>query len=351
MSAEMPESFALLETEPGMVVVGRGPFRREANMPAATDVSAFYVDDFSLASPRPWLVPSEVELLTPDTPWPFPLGAVEVAWSEPDAGSFRRVFSEVSQALGSDGAGGALKMVPVLPQKGVLLTGDPKSFLGGLEQGRDQQWRYGFVEGSSGFCGVTPELLLDVEGRHLETMAVAGTAAHGEEQRFAADRKEIREHEMVVSFLSNELQGLGRVGREPRGVVRVGGVTHFRSKMAVELDTEVEMRELVNRLHPTPAVGCLPRRDRLVASLSGMREGVGCPAAFGAPFGLLHQGKFHCVIAIRGLFWKNDRIDLPAGCGLIAESRVEREWAEMELKRAAVREIFGLGISDCPDCQ
>lgn len=345
MRSEVSESFALLEIEPGMVVLGRGPFRRHAELPTA-DVTAFYVDDFSLASPEPWLVPSKVEVLTPDTPWPFPHGGIEVAWSEPDAESFRRVFSEVSQALGSDGAGGALKMVPVLPQKGVLLTGEPTAFLGGLEQGRDLQWRYGFVEGSSGFCGVTPELLLQVEGHRLETMAVAGTAARGEEESFADDQKEIREHEMVVSFLQQELEALGRVGREPRGVVRVGGVTHFRSRIGVDLSARLGMGELVRLLHPTPAVGCLPRRGRLIAVLGGMRERVGCPAAFGAPFGLMHAGRFHCVIAIRGLFWEGDRIDLPAGCGLIAESRVEREWAEMALKREAVREIFGLRSTD-----
>ena len=141
MRLEMRDNFALLEIEPGMVVLGRGPFVRHAELPLEPGVSAFYVDDFSLGTGKPWLVPSELELLTPDTPWPFPSGGVEVAWSEPDAEGFHRVFDEVAAVLGTRGVGGALKMVPVLPQKGVLLTGEPSSFFGGLEQGRDLQWR------------------------------------------------------------------------------------------------------------------------------------------------------------------------------------------------------------------
>ncbi len=341
-----PEPVVFLEIEPGKVLLGRGPFRRFASLPEGAGVSAFYVDDFSLEASEPWLVPAEVEELTPDTPWPFPSGGVEVAWSKADEAGFRRVFGEVSRTLGSGACGGALKMVPVLPQKGVVLTGEPTAFLGELEIGRESQWRYGFVEGSKGFCGVTPELLLRVEGCRLETMAVAGTAASGEETYFSFDQKEIREHEMVVSFLTHELEQLGNVERGPRELVCAGGVTHFRSRVGVDLDHAIGMRRLVRLLHPTPAVGCFPRRSQLVAVLAAMRAEVGCPVAFGAPFGVMHEGVFHCVIAIRGLFWKDDEINLPSGCGLIAESKLEREWAEMTLKRDAVRKIFGLGSYD-----
>lgn len=336
----------MLETRPGVVVLGRGPFTRHAQLPnlESDELTAFYVNDFSLGSKAPWLVPSEVVTLTPDTPWPFPASGVEVAWSEPDADEFHQVFDEVATVLGS--RQGALKMVPVLPQKGVVLTGEPTAFFGGLEQGRKGQWRYGFVDEGHGFCGVTPELFFKMSGRSLKTMAVAGTAVRGEEDRFEDDPKEIREHEMVVSFLEQALGVLGEVEREPRELIAVGGVTHFRSPIRVQLDQALEVDELIRLLHPTPAVGCLPRGDGLITSLAEMRRRVGCPASFGAPFGLIHEGAFHAVISIRGLFWEGDRIDLPAGCGLIAESRFERELAELALKRDAVRRIFGLAPRD-----
>jgi len=334
----MPDSFALLETSPGTVVLGHGPFEQHAEAPESG--TAFYVDDFGLSSSLPWYVPAEVEVLTPDTPWPFEGRSSEVAWSEPDAGGFRTVFAEVAEAIGSLGV---LKMVPVLPQRGVLISGDHRSFLAGLEQGREWQWRYGFGDGERGFCGVTPELLFRMDGDRLETMALAGTSELADEAAFLHDAKEIREHELVASYLEEILEDLGKLEREPRGIMRLGGMTHFRTSLRVQLRREMDIRELIRTLHPTPAVGCLPRQADVTAKLAELRHRAGCPQAFGAPFGLLHEGSFHAVIAIRGLFWDGDKVDLPAGCGLIAESQHDSEWAELALKRDAVRRIFGLG--------
>jgi isochorismate synthase EntC len=48
-------------------------------------------------------------------------------------------------------------------------------------------------------------------------------------------------------------------------------------------------------------------------------------------------------VAIRALFWEGDAVRLPAGCGLVAGSEATTEWDEIELKRAWVRRVFGLG--------
>jgi len=339
----MPHRFAFLETSPGTVVLGRGPFEKSPDRPTGNDQTAFYIDNFAGSSLTPWWVPASVEVLTPDDIWPFKPGPkiAQPSWEEaPDLDAFTPVFDEVARTIRE---GRAEKMVPVLPHRATWPNLE-NHLLSALEQSREWQWRYALVgdEQGAGHCGVTPELLFRIDGDLLETMAVAGTTRRDDEQAFIEDAKEIREHELVVSFLESTLAAFGEVEREPRGLIRVGGVTHFRSPISVRLHTQPDITELIRALHPTPAVGCLPRDAALSDQLLELRDRVGCPDQFGAPMGLLHDGQFHAVIAIRGMFWRGDEVILPTGCGLIEESRLEDEIAEHELKRQAVRRIFGL---------
>ena len=65
-------------------------------------------------------------------------------------------------------------------------------------------------------------------------------------------------------------------------------------------------------------------------------------ADFGAPFGAILDGEFHAIVAIRGLWWRDREVILPAGCGVIEASRLVNEWRELRLKREAVKARFGL---------
>ncbi|MDB4332425.1 chorismate-binding protein, partial [Akkermansiaceae bacterium] len=58
------------------------------------------------------------------------------------------------------------------------------------------------------------------------------------------------------------------------------------------------------------------------------------------PFGLLRDGEFEALVAIRMIGWQGDEFVLPSGCGVIQESRLVNEWRELALKRAAVLELL-----------
>ena len=176
-------------------------------------------------------------------------------------------------------------------------------------------------------------------------MALAGTtdAAH------AADLTErpklAREHAIVVDELQRRLAELGTVKTGRREVVRQGTMRHLRTQLEVTLAQPPEgaaLNDIIALLHPTPALGISPRTDKSAALLTRCRERMGTPAAFGAPFGVAWPGGALFVVAIRGVFWDEDRVLLPAGGGLVAGSEFENEWAELELKRAWVRRALGL---------
>ena len=93
----------------------------------------------------------------------------------------------------------------------------------------------------------------------------------------------------------------------------------------------------MRKLHPTPALGPLPRTASTLSQLLSWRARLGCPESFGAPFGVWENGNFRSIVAIRGVWWQDLLLQIPAGCGIIEASRLVNEWRELRLKREAVK--------------
>ena len=139
-----------------------------------------------------------------------------------------------------------------------------------------------------------------------------------------------------------KLSPYGKVSRAPRETIDLKNLIHFHSPLTLALDTDVSYNELIKRLHPTPALGPLPKTNETLSLQYAWRRQLHCPPYFGAPFGFLHEGKFSCLVSIRGFFWQDNTLYLPAGCGIISESKLTQEWNELQLKRQSVRKNISL---------
>lgn len=343
----MPNSvmmdLALFRLPDGRAWIGEGPFAEAAEVPTG---NAFYVNDFALSSERPWKVPSRL-LEVPAGRLPDTLGVrssrPRIVWQKPATEWFKMAFRRIRKDVLSQKL---RKMVPVLTESGTLMPdpagADLSSLLHRVMEAPLGLWGYARIEGECGFLGATPELLLRTTGNRLETMALAGTAKPNGRESFVKDAKEIEEHELVVGFLQDALAPLGRVSKGEREVSEASGLTHFRTEVSVELDGAPDLDALVRRLHPTPAVGCLPRDEASLEKLTEYRRQLEAPDFFGAPFGLKVDGMFHAVVAIRGLGWQGGRVRLASGCGIVGGSAFDHEWRELRLKRESVARLFGL---------
>ncbi len=333
------ESMAWLARRDGSVVIGHGPFEAAAVMPAAA--TAFYVRDFALGDARPWKIPARVEL-THSREFAARYAAVPpplCQWQALDAAPFSAVFQEVMAAI----HGGLFeKTVPVVTETGTCDHAPGAAVIAAMARQTAPLYSFGWSQGEGGFAGATPELLISLDGLRLETMALAGTARRDDRDVFAVDEKEIREHEYVAQTLVSKLTDLGRLDRRPRDILDLGSIVHFLTLLRLDLDHAQSPDALVKRLHPTPALGPLPRTDETLAMLLEWRARLGCPAQFGAPFGAWHDGRFEAVVAIRGIWWNERNLILPAGCGIIEASRLVNEWRELRLKREAVKGCLGM---------
>ena len=337
--ANTRDSWAWLARRDGSVLIGHGPFEESAECPAGG--VAFYVQDFELRERLPWKIPSRIERT----------GTAQFAtrfadaprfhghWHAMDAAPFAVVFQEVMSSIHS---GIFEKTVPVVTETGTAGEAPGPAILAAMcRQGAPLQ-SYGWCHPESGFAGATPELLFSLHDRELDTMALAGTARCEDRDVFAVDEKEIREHEYVAQTLVSKLLDFGRLERRTREILNLGPIVHFLTLIHVNLHAPMSPDDLLRRLHPTPALGPLPRTDVTLNQLFEWRRRLGCPRRFGAPFGLWDAGRFDAVVAIRGVWWEGTRLSIPAGCGIIEASRLVNEWRELRLKREAVKRFLDL---------
>jgi menaquinone-specific isochorismate synthase len=292
--------------------------------------------DFALKDALPWKIPSRVERGSREefAGCFVKTDVLHFNWRPLDAEPFAQVFQEVMASIHS---GFFEKTVPVVTETGTSESAPGPAIMAAMLRQQQPLMSYGWMQPQGGFAGATPELLFSLTDGRLETMALAGTARSEDRDVFAVDEKEIREHEYVAQSLVAKLVDLGLLERQPREILDLGSIVHFLTLIQLDLHATLSIGELLRRLHPTPALGPLPRTGATMDKLLEWRGRLGCPPEFGAPFGLWDGGRFDAVVAIRGIWWHGNQLRVPAGCGVIEASRLVNEWRELRLKREAVK--------------
>ena len=121
--------------------------------------------------------------------------------------------------------------------------------------------------------GATPETLVHLDGKNLVTAAIAGTAPRkadpeddrGEAAQLVASRKEQREHRLVVRAMQEALGPLcRRLTIDTSPIVRkLSLMQHLETPIRGELHEALHVLDLVQALHPTPAVAGWPTQDAI----------------------------------------------------------------------------------------
>ncbi|MDQ3282060.1 MAG: chorismate-binding protein [Acidobacteriota bacterium] len=334
--------FAFIQTAPGRMFVGWGPFEqlpfRRAERPA------FYVTDFFLDDVHPWRHPERwEELSSEELAARFDDGGTpQIEWESPSLEEFSRLFTSAHDAMAR---GDFHKIVPVLFENGRFTTrGDWWRFffsrLSALPPGLRA---YGYSHREHGLIGATPEVLFQAEKHGYRTMALAGTRTVGRAEELLRDPKERREHRFVVDDIVRRLAPFGNVEVGPLGLLRLPQIAHLMTPIFFAESggsEKMSFAEMVRRLHPTAALGVSPRTPTGERWLREADRGVK-RRVFGAPFGIEREDRSAlAVVAIRNVQWNGERVRVGSGAGLLPESRMEREFEELRQKRDQVKALF-----------
>ncbi len=280
-------------------------------------------------------------------PPPLPLGHPVRGAAEIGNGGPETYAAHVQRALEEIRAGSLQKVVLA---RAVHVTTrsaiDPVAWLVALRERFPTCTLFAVGEGDAVFLGATPERLVRVSGELVETAALAGTAPRGASQAsdralgvaLCDSRKNGDEHGIVVKHL---VQALAEccddvaVDAEPR-LLRTRTVQHLCTELRARrrAGSPVSLLQLVERLHPTPAVGGAPRDRALdwLARHEDVERGW-----FAGPLGYLQSnGDGEFVVALRSALVRGSSATAWAGAGIVARSDPRAEFTETELKLRTV---------------
>ena len=201
------------------------------------------------------------------------------------------------------------------------------------------------------FLGATPERLVRLAEGEVRTIGLAGSAPRGEteaeDQRLGAELldspKNQEEHAIVVRMLRSALEkACQHVWAEstPR-LLKLSNVQHLYTPVLGRLaaGSNIGILKVVELLHPTPALGGFPRQP----ALAWLRKHEGLDRGwYAAPVGWLDQrGEGEFVVAIRSALVEGNEASLYAGCGIVADSNPDSEYAESCLKLKPMTTALG----------
>ncbi len=207
---------------------------------------------------------------------------------------------------------------------------------------------FAVARGDLCFLGATPERLLRVRDGAVSTGALAGSAPRGatpEEDDYLgevllASPKDRLEHALVVEAVREAMAAAcDEVVAPPTPVLlRMPNVQHLYTPLRGRLRLPLGILELASRLHPTPAVGGVPREAALewIARHEGFERGWYA----GAVGWLDGAGNGELSVAIRCALLHGRRAALFAGCGIVGDSDPEAEYAESCLKLRPLAEAL-----------
>lgn len=211
-----------------------------------------------------------------------------------------------------------------------------------------QAFLFAFSRGDSCFLGATPERLVRLARGTLSTVALAGTCARGQHEQQDAQlgqalmdsAKDRHEHALVVQTLREALQpycAMLEIPPQPQ-LHRLAHVQHLLTPVLGRLRPQVDLLQVVDALHPTPAVGGLPRGK----ALGYIREHEQLDRGwYAAPVGWLNaEGDGEFAVALRSALIRGNQAHLFAGCGIVGESDPASEYQETCLKLRTIGEAL-----------
>lgn len=345
--SEFYECGAIISQRSGKCRIAWGPRTWVEAMPERSP-SAWYAPDFFLKDPKPWFTHSneqELSLNELKTLIQQPTTNEKSTWSQPYEQHFRQACQELQDQIRNQCL---RKGVPyVIESSSSLMTS--KLLTRTLHRLIDYAQKlpvtiYGFWEKGQGMIGATPEVLFrinpDTPGV-IQTDAVAGTTHRHGQKQLMSDPKEREEHQIVIEGIQSSLNKFGKVRVGETSIVSLGTLGHLKTPIQVDLQTQPTFQEIVQALHPTPALGAYPKQQGL-AWLQQYQNKID-RRRYGAPFGYTNpEGIAECLVAIRNVQWNAQGMKIGAGCGVVEHSNIDQEWAEIQAKIAAIKELLGL---------
>lgn len=226
------------------------------------------------------------------------------------------------------------------------IKGDKLSFYETLRNINPSPYMYHLKLGEREIIGSSPEMLVRVEGKDVETYPIAGTRKRGKtpqedlnlERELLADEKERAEHLMLVDLARNDIGKVSEFGTvhvpEYMTVKKFSHVQHIVSRVQGKLQNGKDAVDAFASIFPAGTLSGAPkiRAMEIINQLEQIPRGPYAGAV--GYFGL--NGNADFAITIRTLVCDGTHGKIQAGAGIVHDSVPTSEYYECENKAQAL---------------
>ncbi|HEY6360653.1 MAG TPA: anthranilate synthase component I [Vicinamibacterales bacterium] len=258
----------------------------------------------------------------------------------------RDEFESMVRAAKEHIAAGDIYQVVLSQRFETPLAADPFTVYRALRHVNPSPYMYFLRIGDRSIVGSSPEMLVRVEGRNVQTHPIAGTRPRGrneeEDMRLAEElkrnEKERAEHVMLVDLGRNDVGRVSAYGsvKVPRymALERYSHVMHLVSVVEGKLSEDHDRLDALVACFPAGTVSGAPkvRAMEIISDLENRRRGVYAGAVGYLDF----AGNLDFCITIRTVQIEKGHAYVQAGAGIVADSNPAAEYEETRDKARAV---------------
>jgi anthranilate synthase component 1 len=223
---------------------------------------------------------------------------------------------------------------------------DPFTVYRALRHVNPSPYMYYLRIGDRAIVGASPEMLVRVEGKRVQTHPIAGTRPRGKNEdedrklgeELQINEKERSEHVMLVDLGRNDVGRVSAYGsvKVPTYMTleRYSHVMHLVSIVEGRLDEHHDRLDALVACFPAGTVSGAPkvRAMEIIAALEGSRRGVYAGAVGYLDF----AGNLDFCITIRTVLLEGGKAYVQAGAGIVYDSDPTAEYEETKHKARAV---------------
>ena len=195
---------------------------------------------------------------------------------------------------------------------------------------------YLFYIPDEGFwMGASPETLLEVQDKKINTMALAGTKKRSVIQW---GNKEILEQKIVKDEIKKNLAPFCKnLETTNSSTIKAGGIDHL--KTTISGTTSSSPSQIINAIHPTPAVGGSPKEKALLIIKKKESHN---RSFYSGYLGEINNMNCTLFVNLRCVHIKKNKAKIFVGGGITEDSKPEKEWEEIINKSQTILEaLFG----------
>ncbi len=229
----------------------------------------------------------------------------------------------------------------------VNVNSDPFKIYRMLSRINPSQYQFYLDESEYKIIGSSPEKLVSIRNKKVETIPLAGTRAkQGDiialEKALLNDPKEVAEHMMLVDLARNDLGKIAKAGTvkvtKLKEIEHYPKVMHISSTVSCKQNLKHDVFDVIQSVFPAgtlsgaPKIRAMQIIDEFEQSSRGIYGGVICAIKS-------NQDLDSCIV-IRTAVVKDGVAEVSAGAGITYDSNPENEAKETDSKASGVLEAI-----------